>query len=232
MCFDLVLSEDINFVLELDRATIPFPVPNTLTIPFPVPNTRTPNVLRQPPPPQKLDCLQPGVFSASRNGRASPYALALTALLVASASLLALIAFGVFSLPVSAPTNLATTGDTETTGSGTADAADGSSSRHARGRRDLSEGLGERGAQWTDVVSLESRAFFYHNFLLKYYLGLQSRILELIHYSENKAPAAKLLKGNLRTYRYCDSVWTFNLQPERHDVQDQGPFTGGVSRRR
>ncbi|XP_051209595.1 probable prolyl 4-hydroxylase 3 [Lolium perenne] len=120
----------------------------------------------------------PRVFAGSRNGRASPYALALAALLVASAFLLALIAFGVFSLPVSAPTNLATTGDTETTGSGAGagEAADGSSSRRARGRRDLSEGLGERGAQWTEVVSWEPRAFVYHNFLSKeeceYLIGL------------------------------------------------------------
>jgi hypothetical protein len=56
----------------------------------------------------------PRVFPA-RGGRVSPYAVALTALLVASAFLLALIAFGVFSLPISAP-NAATTvgGDAET----------------------------------------------------------------------------------------------------------------------
>ena len=29
-----------------------------------------------------------------------------------------------------------------------------------------SEGLGERGAQWTEVVSWEPRAFVYHNFLV------------------------------------------------------------------
>ncbi|KAK1553489.1 hypothetical protein QYE76_007681 [Lolium multiflorum] len=55
---------------------------------------------------------------------------------------------------------------------------------------------------------------------LKYYLGLQSRILELIHYSENKAPAAKLLKGNLRAYRYCDSVWTFNMRDMTFKIKD------------
>jgi prolyl 4-hydroxylase len=78
----------------------------------------------------------PRVFSASRNGRASPYALALAALLVASACLLALIAFGVFSLPVSAPTNLATTGDTEA-GSGGEVADSSSHPARTRGRRDL-----------------------------------------------------------------------------------------------
>ena len=83
----------------------------------------------------------PRVFSSARTGgRASPYALALAALLAASAFLLALIAFGVFSLPVSSPTNLATTGDAETAQSGGAGEATDSSSRPARGtraRRDL-----------------------------------------------------------------------------------------------
>uniref|UniRef100_A0A0D9Z0G9 procollagen-proline 4-dioxygenase n=1 Tax=Oryza glumipatula TaxID=40148 RepID=A0A0D9Z0G9_9ORYZ len=77
----------------------------------------------------------PRVFP-TRGGRTSPLALALAALLLASALLLALIAFGVFSLP----------------------------------------GLGERGAQWTEVISWEPRAFVYHNFLSKeecdYLIGL------------------------------------------------------------
>ncbi|GJM87425.1 hypothetical protein PR202_ga03376 [Eleusine coracana subsp. coracana] len=96
----------------------------------------------------------PRVFP-TRGGRASPYAVALTALLLVSAFLLALIAFGVFSLPISAPnaTTAAAGGDTET-----ADA-------RPRARRDLGEGLGERGAQWTEVISWEPRAFVYHNFL-------------------------------------------------------------------
>ncbi|KAM0900207.1 hypothetical protein ACQ4PT_020770 [Festuca glaucescens] len=29
---------------------------------------------------------------------------------------------------------------------------------------------------------------------------------------ENKVTSRFLFKGNLRTYRYCDSVWTFNLR--------------------
>ncbi|XP_006648159.1 probable prolyl 4-hydroxylase 3 [Oryza brachyantha] len=108
----------------------------------------------------------PRVFPSTRGGRASPYALALAALLLASAFLLALIAFGVFSLPVSAP-NAATT-----------DAGGDADPRPARtrARRDLSEGLGERGAQWTEVISWEPRAFVYHNFLSKeecdYLIGL------------------------------------------------------------
>lgn len=71
----------------------------------------------------------PRVFP-SRGGRTSPYAVALTVLLVASAFLLALIAFGVFSLPISAPnaTTTAAGDDTET--------ADARPAR-PRARRDL-----------------------------------------------------------------------------------------------
>ncbi|KAM0910164.1 hypothetical protein ACQ4PT_014317 [Festuca glaucescens] len=29
---------------------------------------------------------------------------------------------------------------------------------------------------------------------------------------ENKVTSRFIFKGNLRTYRYCDSVWTFNLR--------------------
>ncbi|KAG8073004.1 hypothetical protein GUJ93_ZPchr0006g42982 [Zizania palustris] len=109
----------------------------------------------------------PRVFP-TRGFRTSPYALALTALLLVSAFLLALIAFGVFSLPVSAPNAPTDTGeDTES--------ADPRPAR-PRVRRDLSEGLGERGAQWTEVISWEPRAFVYHNFLSKeecdYLIGL------------------------------------------------------------
>ncbi|KAL6591548.1 hypothetical protein ACP70R_050051 [Stipagrostis hirtigluma subsp. patula] len=113
----------------------------------------------------------PRVFP-TRGGRVSPYAAALAALLVASAFLLALIAFGVFSLPVSAP-NAATAG--AGAGGGEAESADARPAR-PRARRDLGEGLGERGAQWTEVISWEPRAFVYHNFLSKeeceYLIGL------------------------------------------------------------
>ncbi|VAI63561.1 unnamed protein product [Triticum turgidum subsp. durum] len=125
----------------------------------------------------------PRVFGSARAGRASPYALALAALLLASAFLLALIAFGVFSLPVSSPA-LPTTGagaETESSGDGggaaeSESSAGSSRAARTRARRDLSEGLGERGAQWTEVVSWEPRAFVYHNFLSKeeceYLIGL------------------------------------------------------------
>nr|AEP37759.1 prolyl 4-hydroxylase 8-2 [Zea mays] len=110
----------------------------------------------------------PRVFP-TRGGRASPYTVALTALLLVSAALLALIAFGVFSLPVSAPNAAATTG---TAAGGETESAD----VRPRARRDLGEGLGERGAQWTEVISWEPRAFVYHNFLSKdeceYLIGL------------------------------------------------------------
>jgi prolyl 4-hydroxylase len=72
----------------------------------------------------------PRVFP-TRGGRASPYAVALTALLLVSAALLALIAFGVFSLPVSAPNAAATT-----TAGGETESADTRPAR-PRARRDL-----------------------------------------------------------------------------------------------
>ncbi|KAE8779870.1 putative prolyl 4-hydroxylase 3 [Hordeum vulgare] len=109
----------------------------------------------------------PRVFASGRTGRASPYALALAALLLASACLLALIAFGVFSLPVSSPTVPTTGAETESSGGGGEAASESSRPARNRGRRDLSEGLGERGAQWTEVISWEPRAFVYHNFLSK-----------------------------------------------------------------
>jgi prolyl 4-hydroxylase len=75
----------------------------------------------------------PRVFP-TRAGRPSPYALALTALLLASAFLLALIAFGVFSLPVSAPSAATTTAGAA--GGGEAESADARPVR-PRPRRDL-----------------------------------------------------------------------------------------------
>jgi len=74
----------------------------------------------------------PRVFP-TRGGRASPYAVALTALLIVSAALLALIAFGVFSLPVSAP-NAATTA--AGAAGGETESADARPAR-PRARRDL-----------------------------------------------------------------------------------------------
>ncbi|VAI51917.1 unnamed protein product [Triticum turgidum subsp. durum] len=115
----------------------------------------------------------PRVFGSGRTGRASPYALALAALLLASAFLLALIAFGVFSLPVSSPA-LPTTAGAETESSG--DSGGAAESEIPCSSGGCSEGLGERGAQWTEVISWEPRAFVYHNFLSKeeceYLIGL------------------------------------------------------------
>lgn len=73
----------------------------------------------------------PRVFP-TRAGRASPYALALTALLLVSAFLLALIAFGVFSLPVAAPNATTTTN----AAGGESESADDRPTR-PRPRRDL-----------------------------------------------------------------------------------------------
>ncbi|XP_072995207.1 probable prolyl 4-hydroxylase 3 [Typha latifolia] len=81
-------------------------------------------------------------------GRSSPYAVALTVLLMVSVLLIMLLALGIFSLPINSPK------------------AD--HSVHERSTSETSgDGLGERAAQWTEVVSWEPRAFVYHNFLSK-----------------------------------------------------------------
>ena len=84
----------------------------------------------------------PRVFATTRGagGRASPYAVALAALLVASAFLLALIAFGVFSLPVSAPAIATSSGGETESGSAEGAVSGGSSHSHparTRARRVL-----------------------------------------------------------------------------------------------
>lgn len=38
-------------------------------------------------------------------------------------------------------------------------------------RKSGGEGLGERGDQWTEVVSWEPRAFIFHNFLVSFRFG-------------------------------------------------------------
>ncbi|KAJ3672244.1 hypothetical protein LUZ60_006965 [Juncus effusus] len=91
--------------------------------------------------------------------RSSPYAIALTIFVLISAFLLILLALGVFSLPISSPLN-SEENQEETHGH----------HRHRHGRsaaQKSGEGLGERGAQWTEVISWEPRAFVYHNFLSK-----------------------------------------------------------------
>ncbi|XP_020113381.1 probable prolyl 4-hydroxylase 3 [Ananas comosus] len=83
-------------------------------------------------------------------GRSSPYAVALTALLMVSVLLLMLLALGIFSLPIRNPVD--------------------SPASHRRDRSvadTTTDGLGERGPQWTEVISWEPRAFIYHNFLSK-----------------------------------------------------------------
>ncbi|XP_073012399.1 probable prolyl 4-hydroxylase 3 [Typha latifolia] len=86
-------------------------------------------------------------------GKSSPYAVALAAMLVVSVVLLVLLAFGVFSLTITATID-----------------APNAEVEHSRFRRSATEtmgGLGERGKQWTEIVSWEPRAFIYHNFLSK-----------------------------------------------------------------
>ncbi|TVU27622.1 hypothetical protein EJB05_19116, partial [Eragrostis curvula] len=144
-----------------------------------------------PSRPLKRGLRPPRVFP-SRGGRASPYAVALTALLVASAFLLTLIAFGSFSLPISA-TNAAA-------------AAAGGETESADARRDLGEGLEERGAQWTEVISWEPRAFVYHNFLskeeCKHIIGLARP-----HLVKSTVADSKTGKSNDSRVRTCSGMF-------------------------
>ncbi|OAY76723.1 putative prolyl 4-hydroxylase 3 [Ananas comosus] len=81
--------------------------------------------------------------------RSSPYALLLTGLLVVSVVLLVLLAFGIFSLPVSPHRG------------------PGTPSRPHRSAYEAKNGLGQKAEPWMEVISWEPRAFVYHNFLSK-----------------------------------------------------------------
>ncbi|XP_064996826.1 probable prolyl 4-hydroxylase 3 isoform X2 [Musa acuminata AAA Group] len=89
----------------------------------------------------------PRVFLSRKSS--SPYALALLMLLMLSLVVLLLLALGIFSLPVSSDSGPESEADLR---------------HHARSLRDA-DGLGQRGHQWTEVISWEPRAFVYHNFL-------------------------------------------------------------------
>eukprot|EP00262_Sarcandra_glabra_P008925 TRINITY_DN22876_c0_g1_i1.p1 TRINITY_DN22876_c0_g1~~TRINITY_DN22876_c0_g1_i1.p1 ORF type:complete len:289 (+),score=43.68 TRINITY_DN22876_c0_g1_i1:156-1022(+) len=83
--------------------------------------------------------------------RSSSFTLVLAMLLIFSLVLLILLAFGIYSLPI----------NTEDSPK----AVD--LNAVMRSVTERSEGLGERGDQWTEVLSWEPRAFIYHNFLSK-----------------------------------------------------------------
>lgn len=88
--------------------------------------------------------------------RSSPYTLILAALLMLSVVLLMLLALGIFSLPVDsndAPKSEATKSKVDRVSLGSV--------------RQTGNGMGQRGEQWTELVSWEPRAFVYHNFLSK-----------------------------------------------------------------
>ncbi|URD71960.1 P4Hc [Musa troglodytarum] len=75
------------------------------------------------------------------------YTLALTSLLALSVVILVLLALYALSLPIGplfAP-----------------------SRAHDRSHGEKTEGFGQRGRQWTEVISWEPRAFVYHNFLVR-----------------------------------------------------------------
>ncbi|XP_043711987.1 probable prolyl 4-hydroxylase 3 isoform X2 [Telopea speciosissima] len=91
-----------------------------------------------------------GRYSRMPNRRSSPLTLLLAILLMLSVVILMLLALGIFSIPVN---------------SGDSSKANDLSS--VRLQNVVKTGLGERGDQWTEILSWEPRAFVYHNFLSK-----------------------------------------------------------------
>ncbi|KAJ4964453.1 hypothetical protein NE237_024392 [Protea cynaroides] len=91
-----------------------------------------------------------GRYSRIPNRGSSSYTLLVVMFLVLFLVLLILLAFGIFSIPVNNGDSLK---------------ANDLSSVHLQNV--IKTGLGERGDQWTEVVSWEPRAFIYHNFLSK-----------------------------------------------------------------
>ncbi|KAG1359553.1 Prolyl 4-hydroxylase 5 [Cocos nucifera] len=93
----------------------------------------------------------PRMFTSRRS---SSYTLALTILLILSVVLLMLLALGIFSLPVHSDS--------------ASEAADIHGVRSVYKKTTKGgNGLGNRGGQWTEVISWEPRAFIFHNFLSK-----------------------------------------------------------------
>ncbi|KAK9270366.1 hypothetical protein L1049_025945 [Liquidambar formosana] len=82
----------------------------------------------------------------------STFTLVLSMLLMLSIVLLVLLALGIFSLPV---------------GSHDSQPPNDLASFRRKIVVEIDDGLGERGEQWTEVLSWEPRAFIYHNFLSK-----------------------------------------------------------------
>ncbi|KAL6982653.1 putative prolyl 4-hydroxylase 3 [Sarracenia purpurea var. burkii] len=87
--------------------------------------------------------------------RSSTFALVLAMLLMLTLVLLMLLALGILSLPVSSDDS-----------SPIQDGAKFGRKVGALGG-DQDDGLGNRGEQWTEILSWEPRAFIYHNFLSK-----------------------------------------------------------------
>ncbi|KAJ6828596.1 putative prolyl 4-hydroxylase 3 [Iris pallida] len=95
----------------------------------------------------------PRLFSSRRT---SPYALALTVLLMLSVALLMLLALGVFSLPVNSDESPKIGHRVDR------------SAYETNGVAEKRGGAAAEGQQWTEVLSAwEPRAFVYHNFLSK-----------------------------------------------------------------
>ncbi|KAM0967594.1 hypothetical protein FF1_016108 [Malus domestica] len=95
-----------------------------------------------------------GRYGRLQSKKWSPFTLVLSMLFVLSVVLL-MLAFGIVSLPVS------------TDGSSPNDLSSFRRKIVERYAFRSSDGLGNRGEQWTEVISWEPRAFIYHNFLSK-----------------------------------------------------------------
>ncbi|KAF7829529.1 putative prolyl 4-hydroxylase 3 [Senna tora] len=91
-----------------------------------------------------------GKYTRSHGKKWSTFTLVLSMLFMLTIVLLMLLGLGIFSLPI-------TTDDSPPT--------DLSAFRRKISER--GDGLGERGQQWTEILSWEPRAFIYHNFLSK-----------------------------------------------------------------
>ncbi|URE30590.1 P4Hc [Musa troglodytarum] len=130
----------------------------------------------------------PRVFLSRKSS--SPYALALMMLLILSVVLLLLLAFGVFSLPVR---------------SDSAQKSQTDPRLHSRSLRDV-KGLGQRGHQWTEVISWEPRAFVYHNFLSKEECEY---LIELARPHMQKSTVADSTTGQIKDSRVRTSTGMF-----------------------
>lgn len=139
-----------------------------------------------------------GLFGIrSSRSPSPPWSVMLVALLCLCMFLFMLLAFGIFSLPVSsvdAPKSDHTT-------------------IHGRSVAEK-EGMGTRGKQWTEILSWEPRAFIYHNFLSK---AECEYLIKLAEPHMTKSTVVDSTTGKSKDSRVRTSSGTF-LQRGQDDV--------------